>query len=107
MSTLECVRETLRLALIADLPRLPVVDEVLSLVEIYVEALVMPSSDLGDAFRLAFATWYRLGFLLTGNCRHLANANKFDHTRSVNDSQRLVTPSIVTPEQLLGKEFDT
>ena len=61
----------------------------------------MPSTDFGDAYHLVFATWYRLQYLLTWNCKHLANANKFEHIELLNARRRLVSPKIVTPEQLL------
>lgn len=89
------------LALVSALPRLAVTPEVTDLVEYYVRERVMPSNDLGDAFHLAFATWYRIQYLVTWNCKHLANANKFEHIQLVNARRRLVSPALVTPEQLL------
>ncbi len=35
-------------------------------------------------------------------CRHLANANKFDHIRRVNTLLGLFVPTLVTPLELLG-----
>jgi hypothetical protein len=75
--------------------------EVFDMAEYYVYEGAMPSNDVGDAFHLAFATWYRLQYLLTWNCKHLANANKFEHIQLLNARRRLVSPTIVTPEQLL------
>jgi len=40
---------------------------------------------------------------LTWNCRHLANANKFEHIRTVNRRLGLLTPELVTPEQLFAE----
>ena len=42
-------------------------------------------------------------YLLTWNCRHLANANKFGHIRRVNTLLGLYVPSLVTPLELLGQ----
>lgn len=64
----------------------------------------MPSNDLGDALHLSFATVYRIEYLLTWNCKHLANANKFERIRRVNAARRYLTPLIVTPAQLLEPE---
>ncbi len=89
------------LALVAGLPRLAVTDEISSLATFYVREGIMPSNDLGDAFHLAFATWYRIQYLVTWNCKHLANANKFEHIQAVNARRRLVSPLLVTPAQLL------
>jgi predicted nucleic acid-binding protein len=92
------------LTLVVDLPRLAVVSEVTDLAAYYVSEHLMPSNDLGDAFHLAFATWYRVQYLLTWNCKHLANANKFEHVQTLNARRRLVSPAIVTPAQLLEVE---
>jgi hypothetical protein len=61
----------------------------------------MPANDSGDAFHLALATWYRIQYLVTWNCKHLANANKFEHIHVLNARRRLLSPLLVTPEQLL------
>ena len=94
------------LALVEHLPRLGIVTEVIDLADFYVREGVMPSNDLGDAFHLAFATWYRLQYLVTWNCKHLANANKFEHIQLLNSRRRLLSPTIVTPEQLLEINHD-
>lgn len=87
--------------LIRGLSALRTVREVVELAMYYVREGLMPAYDLGDAFHLAFATWYRVQYLLTWNCKHLANANKFEHIHVLNTRRRLVSPLIVTPEQLL------
>jgi hypothetical protein len=89
------------LNLVRGLPRLAVTSEVTDLARFYVDEEAMPSADWGDAFHLAFATWYRLQYLTTWNCKHLANANRFEHIQLLNSRRRLVSPLIVTPEQLL------
>ena len=50
---------------------------------------------------LALASVHRCDFLVTWNCRHLANANKFGHIRRVNTLLGLYVPSLVTPLELL------
>lgn len=89
------------LHLVAGLPRLAVCPEVVDLAAYYVTEGVMPSNDLGDAFHLAFSTWYRIQYLVTWNCKHLANANKFEHIAVLNSHRRLIPPLLVTPQQLL------
>jgi predicted nucleic acid-binding protein len=92
------------LTLVAGLRRLAVTPEVTELAVYYVREQLMPANDLGDAFHLALATWYRIQYLLTWNCKHLANANKFDHIHVLNARRRLVSPALVTPTQLLEME---
>jgi hypothetical protein len=89
------------LDLVVNLPRLVLTDEITDLAAFYIREGVMPSNDVGDAFHLAFATWYRIEYLLTWNCRHMANANKFECIQAVNARRRLLSPLLVTPAQLL------
>ena len=42
---------------------------------VYFEHFKFPSKSLRDAFHMAFAVYYELDFLLTWNCKNLANAN--------------------------------
>lgn len=39
----------------------------------------MPAGAEGDAMHVAVASMHRMEFLLSWNCRHLANANKIRH----------------------------
>ena len=71
-------------------------------VQAYVAHHVMPREPLGDALHLALASHHRCDFLVTWNCRNLANANKFDHIRRVNCILGLFVPGLVTPLELLG-----
>jgi len=92
------------LALVGDLSLLVVTQEIAEIVESYVERHVMPADPAGDALHLALASFHRCDFLLTWNCNHLANANKFGHIRRVNTILGLFSPQIVTPLELLGDD---
>lgn len=72
----------------------------IDIVETYIQRHVMPGDPAGDALHLALASYHRCDFLLTWNCRHLANANKFGHIRRVNTLLGLFVPSLVTPMEL-------
>ncbi len=41
-------------------------------------------NDIRDAFHLAFASFYKMDYLITWNCEHLANAHKQNHIRIIN-----------------------
>ena len=90
------------LALIANLPLVPVELAVVEIMETYVERTVMPSDPAGDALHLALASYHKCDFLLTWNVRHLANANKFEHIRRVNTMLGLFTPTLATPLEFLA-----
>jgi hypothetical protein len=88
--------------LVSSLPVVAVDAAVLEIVQAYIQHHVMPADPLGDALHLALASYHRCDFLVTWNCKHLANANKFGHIRRVNAILGLYNPSLVTPLELLG-----
>jgi predicted nucleic acid-binding protein len=91
-----------RLALVRALPILPLEPAIMEIVEIYIQNKVMPADPGGDAWHLALASYHKCDFLVTWNCRHLANANKFQHIRRINTMLGLFVPMLVTPLELLG-----
>lgn len=90
------------LELVSGLPLIPIERPVSEIVEAYIRHHVMPNDPLGDALHLALASYHKCDFLLTWNCRHLANANKFGHIRRINTLLGLFVPALVTPLELLG-----
>src|SRR5262245_40310519 len=92
------------LALMDIVPLLDIDNAVADIVAAYIKHTVMPADPAGDALHLALASYHRCDFLLTWNCRHLANANKFAHIRRVNGLLGLFAPALVTPLELLGQE---
>lgn len=83
--------------LVDSLPRLEVVDEIADIIDVYLAHHLMPQERLGDALHLAIASYHKCDFLLTWNCRHIANANKFEHLRIINTRLGLFAPALVTP----------
>jgi predicted nucleic acid-binding protein len=88
------------LGLLADVPLLEINTEVMEIVFAYVRQKLMPADPNGDALHLAIASYHKCDFLVTWNCRHLANANKFGHIRRMNAILGLYVPQIVTPMEL-------
>ncbi|HEY2411927.1 MAG TPA: type II toxin-antitoxin system VapC family toxin [Pirellulaceae bacterium] len=91
-----------RLELIARLPLLEITDAIEHVVETYIARKAMPNDPGGDALHLAVASYYRLDVLLTWNCRHLANPNKMEHIRRVNEELGLPLPLLTTPLNYVG-----
>jgi len=75
-------RGALRLDLVRALPILPIDPAIIEIVEAYIRYKLMPTDPGGDAMHLALASYHKCDFLVTWNCRHLANANKFGHNPS-------------------------
>jgi hypothetical protein len=88
--------------LVSNLPLLPVEPAIAEIVEAYIQHKVMPNDPIGDALHLALTSYHKCEFLLTWNCRHLANANKFGHIRRINAILGLYIPLLVTPLELIG-----
>ena len=93
----------LRLELVRHLPTLQVTPEVIEVVDTYIRRKLMPGGRNGDAYHLELASCYRFDLIVTWNCRHLANPNKFAHVRYVNRLLGLPVPEIVTPLDLLRR----
>ena len=94
--------KSIALGLLDNIPVLGVDETVAEIVEAYIRHRLMPQDPLGDALHLALASYHKCDFLLTWNCKHLANANKFDHIKRVNTILGLYIPKLVTPLELLG-----
>jgi len=91
-----------RIALLDGMEILTITDEVIEIAHIYIDKFVMPKDPQGDALHLAIASYYKIDTLLTWNCRHLANANQFNHIRRVNYEIGLSTPILATPLNYLN-----
>ncbi|QTA86172.1 type II toxin-antitoxin system VapC family toxin [Desulfonema magnum] len=87
--------------LLSDVPNLRIPTELADIVDTYIDRKLMPADPKGDALHLAAASFHCCHFLLTWNCKHLANANKFDQIRRINTLLGLFVPTLTTPAELL------
>ena len=71
--------------------------EILQIEQIYIDRLIMPKEPQGDALHLAFASYHQVDAMLTWNCMHLANPNKFGSIAQINRELGLTTPKLTTP----------
>jgi len=92
---------TPRLELVSGLERLREHPSIIEIAEYYVEHRLVPSTTLADALHLAYCSYYAVAFLLTWNCRHLANANKARHLAVLNGRLGLSVPIVTTPLNLM------
>lgn len=94
------------LKFISEIPVLIPDHQIIDIAQIYLDNYLMPRVLKGDALHLAYASYYKIDFLLTWNCNHLANANKRKHIRIINIRLNLPTPEIVTPLELFSETID-
>ena len=92
------------ISLLEGLPRLDVDDDIAEIIDVYLSHSLMPKERLGDALHLALASYHKCDFLLTWNCSHIANANKFEHIRIINTRLGLFVPALVTPMELCEED---
>lgn len=90
----------------SQIDQLEPVPEIPQIVAFYLEHNLMPKIAKGDAVHLAYASYYKIDFLLTWNCNHLANANKRQHIRVINGRLGLSVPEIITPLELFREELN-
>jgi hypothetical protein len=95
------------LALVQNVPMLGGNPQITRIADVYWAEQLMPLPPCSDAIHLAFASYYRIDFLLTWNIRHLANVRKEQHLCAVNNRLRLHVPRLVTPELLRPLEDET
>ena len=93
-----------RLDLLADIRILVLTDGILRLAESLVAEGPIPRKAAGDALHIAIATAYACEYLLTWNCRHIANAEIQRAARLVVRRRGFELPAICTPEELMGAE---
>jgi len=63
---------------------------------------LLPPKAVDDAGHLALATIHGMDFLLTWNCRHLANAELTVPIANLITARGYQPPVVCTPEELLG-----
>lgn len=93
-----------RLAAVAPFPVLPITGEATDLAAVYLDALPVPRSAEADMVHLAIAALNGMNYLLTWNCKHIANGFVIDALLELNARMGLKTPTICTPEELLYED---
>jgi hypothetical protein len=92
----------LRLAALAGLPVLPITAAEEHLAEEFLHTGCLPAAARVDALHLAAATCAEVDFLLTWNCRHLANGQILRRLEREADRFGWRLPTVCTPLELMG-----
>ena len=91
-----------RLAIISGLPVLQITEPAQSLAETIMAAGILPTHAVRDAAHVAVAAIHLIDYLLTWNCKHLANAQIARRIALVCEKLGHRMPIICTPEELMG-----
>jgi hypothetical protein len=92
-----------RLAIIGGLPTLAVTDDANALTQAIMAAGILPPHAIRDAAHVAVAAIHTVDYLLTWNCKHLANAQIARRIAVVCEKAGRRMPIICTPDELMGE----
>lgn len=90
-----------RLATLEGISRLELTDSVSMLAARLVAEAAIPREAIEDALHVAVAAAHGMDYLLTWNCRHIANATMRNRIADVCAASGFEAPVICTPEELL------
>jgi hypothetical protein len=93
-----------RLTVTAELKLLDLTEDVKSLTKIILDNGVIPQKSVRDAAHIAVATVHEVNYLLTWNCKHIANAHILRKIEKICNATGYKMPIICTPEELMEDE---
>lgn len=91
-----------RLAIISGLPALEITENAERLAGAIMAAGILPPDAVRDAAHVGVAAVHAVDYLLTWNCKHLANAQISRRIALVCEKLGYRMPIICTPEELMG-----
>jgi len=92
-----------RMAAVSAFPVLEITEEAESLATAMIGGGAIPPNALIDAAHIAIATVNETDYILTWNCKHLANAQIIRRVAIVCNQLGYSMPVICTPEELMGE----
>lgn len=93
-----------RLKMLDGIPTVPIDDDVRSLAKAILSTSIMPAKAAADALHVAAAAVAGVQYLLTLNCRHIANAHELPRIYRLLDERGFGQLLICTPAEFLGEE---
>ena len=93
-----------RLSLLQPLMLLDITESAKALGKYFLQQSNLPSKASNDALHMAVATVYGLDYLLTWNCKHMANAQIQRKLSQISSDFGYYLPTICTPYQLMKYE---
>lgn len=95
-----------RLNLLDGIPLVPITSEVREIADALVSASLMPLKAAADALHVAAAACAGVEYLLTQNCRHIANAHILPHVYEILEERGFDGMLVSTPAEFLGDLYD-
>ena len=85
----------------SDIQLLAITQAVVTLSKALLQEGALPKKALDDSLHIAIAAVHDVDYLLTWNCRHIANGRVMRKLAQLNLSLEIMMPVICTPEELL------
>lgn len=93
-----------RLQVLDDISLLELKEEASDLAAVFVRSKAVPEKAEEDALHIAIAAIYGLDYLMTWNCKHIANAEILRRMQIICADEGYAMPTICTPEELMGEQ---
>ena len=91
-----------RLNILKSIPVLELNEDVVSLARILIKEKALPQKAVEDALHISIAIIHEIDYLLTWNCKHIANAERQHAIAAVCYKKDFEPLIICTPEELMG-----
>ena len=92
-----------RLDIVKNIPLLAINEATLEIAQKLVERKIIPEKAAEDGLHIATSIIHNMDYLLTWNCKHIANPEIQRNIAQYLDEVGLYLPFICTPEELLGE----
>lgn len=93
-----------RLEIVRNIPLLVATEEAYQLADALLKKRIIPAKAAEDGLHIAIATIHAVDYLLTWNCKHIANPELQRKIMDYLDETEQFLPFTCTPEELLGEE---
>jgi predicted nucleic acid-binding protein len=98
--------QALRLQLVANMAPLAVDERIISLAEAICEEIRFPERAQADAYHIAIPSVHGIDYLVTWNCKHIANAFMLRKIEQIVQAKGYTMPVVCTPEELMEEIQD-
>jgi hypothetical protein len=95
-----------RMQALAGIPLLPNAPQITQIANEIMTRTILPPKAQVDALHIATVAHHRIQYLLTWNCKHIANAKILPRIHQVLTDAGVPIPVICTPEELLGNDSE-
>lgn len=93
--------QVLRQQLVTDMAILAVDERIIALAEAISEQIRLPERAQADAYHIAIPAVHGIDYLVTWNCKHIANAFILRRIEQIVRAMGYVMPVVCTPEELM------